>query len=33
VNFDLSAHGQIDLAKGNVNSVIITAMKQKARGQ
>jgi hypothetical protein len=33
VNFDLSAHGQIDLAKGNVNSVIITTMKQKARGQ
>ena len=33
VNFDLTAHGQIDLAKGNVNSVIITAMKQKARGQ
>ena len=33
VNFDLSAHGQIDLAKGKVNSVIITAMKQKARGQ
>jgi hypothetical protein len=33
VNFDLSAHGQIDLAKGNVNGRIITAMKEKARGQ
>ncbi len=33
VNFDLSAKGQIDLAKGNVNGQIIAAMKQKARGQ
>jgi hypothetical protein len=33
VNFDLSAHGQIDLAKGNVNGRIIAAMKAKARGQ
>jgi hypothetical protein len=33
VNFDLSAKGQIDLAKGNVNGRIIAAMKQKARGQ
>jgi len=33
VNFDLSARGQIDLAKGNVSGQIITAMKQKARGQ
>jgi hypothetical protein len=33
VNFDLTAKGQIDLAKGNVNNAIITAMKQKARGQ
>jgi len=33
VKFDLSAHGQIDLSKGNVNGRIITAMKQKARGQ
>jgi hypothetical protein len=31
VNFDLSAHGQIDLAKANVNGRIITAMKQRAR--
>jgi hypothetical protein len=33
VNFDLSAKGQIDLAKGNVNGAIIAAMKTKARGQ
>jgi hypothetical protein len=33
VNFDLSAHGQIDLAKGNVNGRIIAAMKAKTRGQ
>ena len=33
VNFDLSAKGQIDLAKGNVNGRIIAAMKQKARAQ
>jgi hypothetical protein len=33
VNFDLSAKGQIDLAKGKVNGTIIAAMKQKARGQ
>jgi hypothetical protein len=33
VNFDLSAKGQIDLAKGNVNGRIIAAMKLKARGQ
>jgi hypothetical protein len=33
VNFDLTAHGQIDLAKGNVNGQIIAAMKLKARGQ
>jgi hypothetical protein len=33
VNFDLSARGQIDLAKGNVNGTIIAAMKAKARGQ
>jgi len=33
VNFDLSAKGQIDLAKGNVNGQIIAAMKLKARGQ
>jgi hypothetical protein len=33
VKFDLSAKGQIDLAKGNVNGRIIAAMKQKARGQ
>ena len=32
VKFDLSAKGQIDLAKGNVNGRIIAAMKQKARG-
>jgi hypothetical protein len=31
VNFDLSPHGQIDLAKANVNGRIITAMKQRAR--
>ena len=33
VKFDLSAHGQIDLAKGNVNGRIIAAMKAKTRGQ
>ena len=33
VKFDLSAKGQIDLAKGNVNGRIIAAMKQKSRGQ
>ena len=33
LNFDLSAKGQIDLAKGNVNGRIIAAMKLKARGQ
>jgi hypothetical protein len=33
VNFDLSAHGQIDLAKGHVKNNIIAAMKQKARAQ
>jgi hypothetical protein len=33
VNFDLSAHGQIDLAKASVNGRIIAAMKQKARPQ
>jgi hypothetical protein len=33
VNFDLTAKGQIDLAKGNVNGTIIAAMKAKARGQ
>ena len=33
VNFDLSARGQIDLAKGNVNGQIIAAMKAKVRGQ
>jgi len=33
VNFDLSAKGQIDLAKGSVNGQIIAAMKAKARGQ
>jgi hypothetical protein len=33
VNFDLSAKGQIDLAKGGVNGQIIAAMKLKARGQ
>ncbi len=32
VKFDLSAKGQIDLAKGNVNGRIIAAMKTKARG-
>jgi hypothetical protein len=31
--FDLSAKGQIDLAKGNVNGRIIAAMKTKARAQ
>jgi hypothetical protein len=33
VNFDLTAKGQIALAKGNVNGQIIAAMKLKARGQ
>jgi hypothetical protein len=33
VNFDLSAKGQIDLAKASVNGQIIAAMKAKARGQ
>lgn len=33
VKFDLTARGQIELAKGNVNGRIITAMKQKARRQ
>lgn len=33
VNFDLSAHGQIDLAKGHVKNNIIAAMKLKARAQ
>lgn len=33
VQFDLTPHGQIDLAKGNVNGRIIAAMKQKARAQ
>jgi hypothetical protein len=33
VSFDLTAKGQIDLAKGNVNGQIIAAMKLKARGQ
>lgn len=33
VNFDLTAHGQIDLAKANVNGRIIAAMKQRARAQ
>ena len=33
VNFDLSAKGQINLAKSNVNGTIIAAMKTKARGQ
>jgi hypothetical protein len=33
VNFDLSAKGQIDLAKASVNGRIIAAMKLKARGQ
>jgi hypothetical protein len=33
VNFDLTAKGQIDLAKGSVNGAIIAAMKAKARGQ
>jgi hypothetical protein len=33
VSFDLSAKGQIDLAKGNVNGRIIAAMKTKARAQ
>jgi len=32
-NFDLSAKGKIDLAKGGVSNAIITAMIQKARGQ
>jgi hypothetical protein len=33
VNFDLTAKGQIELARGNVNGQIIAAMKLKARGQ
>jgi len=33
VKFDLSAHGQIDLAKASVNGKIISAMKEKARAQ
>jgi hypothetical protein len=33
VNFDLTAKGQIELAKGGVNGTIIAAMKAKARGQ
>jgi hypothetical protein len=33
VRFDVSAKGQIDLAKAGVNGAIIAAMKQKARGQ
>jgi hypothetical protein len=33
VNFDLSARGQIDLAKASVNGRIIAAMKQKARAE
>ena len=33
VKFDLSAHGQIDLAKGSVNGRIIAAMKAKTRGK
>jgi hypothetical protein len=33
VKFDLTARGQIELAKGSVNGRIITAMKQKARAQ
>jgi hypothetical protein len=33
VNFDLTAKGQIDLAKGGVSGTIIAAMKAKARGQ
>jgi hypothetical protein len=32
-NFDVSAKGQVDLAKAGVNGTIITAMKAKARGQ
>lgn len=32
-NFDLTARGQVDLAKAGVNGAIITAMKAKARGQ
>jgi len=31
--FDLSAKGQVDLAKAGVNGQIIAAMKAKARGQ
>jgi hypothetical protein len=31
--FDVSAKGQVDLAKAGVNGPIITAMKAKARGQ
>jgi hypothetical protein len=33
VKFDLTAKGQIDLAKGGVDGRIIQAMKQRARGQ
>jgi hypothetical protein len=33
VSFDLSAKGQIELAKGNVPGDVIAAMKAKARGQ
>lgn len=32
VNFDLSAQGQVDLAKSGVSGRIITAMKARARG-
>jgi hypothetical protein len=31
VNFDLSAQGQVDLAKSGVSGRIITAMKTRAR--
>jgi len=33
VKFDVTARGQIDLAKANVNGRIIAAMKQRARAQ
>jgi hypothetical protein len=33
VKFDLSAKGQVDLAKNGVKGTIITAMKQRSRGQ
>jgi hypothetical protein len=33
VKFDLSPHGQIDLAKANVNGRIIAQMKQRSRAQ